>query len=203
MQNSDDPQHGSGKQTAGFLGKVQRDAESDYRPLHDVGLCIVQASSNCRGAVKQWIEAPNETKRQQTEAQLFAEFLFFFTHMVTRRIFGYVGDALMGKLVSYLGASIPSAAVESYFSNWPMDRKKRLTTEFVDRLNEAEQHYSAIDATGEIMPVLLLLTRHVLETLRVREHYETKASEVLNIVAGELDGMDMDRLILNLKRLEN
>ncbi len=203
MQNSHDPQEDSGNQTAGFPGKARQEAESEYGPLRDIGLCIVHASSNCRDAVKSWIQAENETKRQQTEFQLFNEFLFFFTHMVTRRIFGYVGDALMGKLVNYLGGAIPSVAVESYFSDWPIDFKNNMLNEFVELLNEAERQYTALDATGEIMPVLMLLTRHVLEMLGVNEADETKASEVLKVVAGELDGMDMDRLILNLKQLEN
>jgi hypothetical protein len=203
MRNSDDPQQDSGRQTAAFSGHAQQGAESEYRPLHDTAWCIVQASSNCRDALQPWIEAPNETKGQQTEAQLFAEFLFFFTHMVTRRIIGYVGDAVMDKLVSYLGGAIPSAAIECYFSSWPIDRKEKLAEAFVDRLNEAEQQYSEIDPAGEIKPALMLLTRHLLDLLGVKEVVETKASELLQIVAGELRGMNMDQLILNLQRLEN
>ncbi len=203
MQNSDDPQQDSDKQTVGSPGKTQQEVESENRPFYEIGLSIVQASLNCRDALKPWIETPDETRRQQTEFQLFDEFLFFFTHMATRRITGYVGDAVMGKLVSYLGGAIPSVAIESYFPNWPIDYRKKMASEFVDLLNEAERQYSAIDATGEIMPVLMLLTRHVLELLAVKGADETKASEVLKIVARQLDGMDMNQLILNLKQLEN
>ncbi len=203
MQNSRDRQEDSAEQPPGFSGEAQQEAEKESRPFGEVGLCIVHASLNCRDAIKSWIEAENETKRRQTEFQLFDEFLFFFTHMATRKISRYAGDALMGRLVNYLGGAIPSVAVESYFSNWPIDFKNNMLSEFVDLLNEAEKQYTALDATGEIMPVLMLLTRHVLEMLGVKEADETKASEVLKVVAGELNGMDMDRLILNLKQLED
>jgi hypothetical protein len=203
VRNSDDPKQDSGNQTAGFPGQAQREAESQYGPFRDVGLSIFLASSNCLDALKPWIEAPDETRRQQIEFQLFNEFLFFFTHMTTRRITGYVGDALMDKLVSYLGGAIPSVAVESYFSTWPIDSKNQMAKEFVDLLNEAEQQYTAIAATGKIMPVLMLLTRHVFEMLGMKEVDETKASEVLKSVARQLDGIDIDQLILNLKQLEN
>lgn len=203
MRNSDDPQQDSGQQAAGFPGKDQQEAESQFRPFRDVGLSIFHASSNCRDALKSWIEAPDETRREQIEFQLFNEFLFFFTHMTTRKISGYVGDGLMGKLVGYLGGAIPSVAVESYFSTWPIDYKNQMAKEFVDLLNEAEQQYTAIEATGKIMPVFMLLTRHVFEMLGVKEVDETKASEVLKIVGRQLDGIDIDKLILNLKQLEN
>ena len=202
MRNSDDPQQDSGEQAAGFPGRAQQGAESEYRPFRDIGLCIVHASSNCHDALKPWIKTPDEIKRQQTEFQLFDEFLFFFTHMVARRVSRNVGDELMSKLVGYLGGAITSVAIESYFSNWPVDHKEKMASEFVDLLNEAERQYTAIDATGEIMPAFMLLTRHVLELLGVKDFDETKASEVLKVVCGELDGIDMERLILNLKQLE-
>jgi hypothetical protein len=202
VRNSDDSQQDSGEQAAGVPGNAQPEAEEKYRPFRDIGLCIVHASSNCHDALKSWIKTPDEIRRHQTEFQLFNEFLFFFTHMVARRVSSNVGEALMGMLVGYLGGAIPSVAIESFFSNWPADSKERMASEFVDLLNEAERQYTAIDAGGDIMPALMLLARHVLELVGVKEFDETKAAEVLKVVCGELDGMDIERLILNLKQLE-
>jgi hypothetical protein len=177
-------------------------AEGQNTPFQLVGIAIVQASAHCRDAVKPWIIAASEDKQKQTEIALEADFLCFYTHMAVRKIFGHISPVQLQKLQSYLGAALTQTAIEAHFKDWPADDKRKMADEFIDRLNEAEIEYSKLDEKGEVLEVLMTVTRYTLETLGMKEVDESKAEAVLKTVVDELVGMDIDNLIPKLKQME-
>jgi hypothetical protein len=202
VSNTDASKQASAEQTESLKPKTGTEAEGAINPFQQVGVAIIQASGHCRDGIKQWIVVPGETKRQQAEIGIFVDFLCFFTHMTVRRAFGYISEMQLRLLQGYLGEALTNAAIESHYRDWPTDHKNKMAEEFIDRLNESEREYSALDEKGEILEVLMVLTRHTLETLGLEEVDEAKAEAVLKIVVDELVAIDMDKLIGDLKQIE-
>jgi hypothetical protein len=196
VQNSDVPMPDAGRQAD---NQDQLKTGGEIHPFQQVGVVIVKASANCRDAVKQWIIATKEDERQKAEIALEVDFICFYTHMVVRKAFGHIGDVQLQKLQSYLGPALTQTAIEAHYKSWPPDEKKKMADEFLDRLNEAEIEYSKLDEKGEILEVLMTITRHTLETLGFEKVDESKAEEVLKTIVDELMAMDIDGLLPSLQ----
>ncbi len=125
-----------------LLAETQKQVEKKCKPFERVGLAIIQASTNCRDAVKELIVAPTEKERLEHEIWIFYEFVYFFMHMTMRQAFVQLTAPQMRELQSYLGPLISSVAIDSYFAHWPDDLKQKMTSEFYDKLNEAELEYA-------------------------------------------------------------
>jgi hypothetical protein len=124
------------------LAKVQKKTEREARPLRDLSLTIVNASTNCLSKIKILIKTPTEKERQHAEIFAFDELLCFFLHLTMREAFSLMSQAEIKHLQEQLGSVIASTAVNSYFDHWPDDRKRGLTNDFYKNLNRAEIEYA-------------------------------------------------------------
>ncbi len=125
-----------------LLTETQKRVEKEYKPLGEVGRAIIQASTNCRDAVKELIDAPTEKDRLEREVYVFYEFVYFYMHLTMRDAFVQLAEPQIRKLQSYLGPLISSVAIDSYFAHWPHELKQKMTSEFYDNLNDAESEYT-------------------------------------------------------------
>ena len=125
-----------------MLAETHKQVQEEYKPLGELGKAIIQASVNCRDAVKRLINMPSEKERQQREIFVFYEFIYFYIHLALRQAFGNLTKEQTQKLQDYLGPLISSVAINSYFAHWPEDLKQKMTDEFYQKLNDAELEYA-------------------------------------------------------------
>ncbi len=125
-----------------LLTETQKRVEKEYGPAGKVGLAIIQASTNCRDAIKELVDAPTEKERLEREVYVFYEFVYFYMHLTMRHAFVQLTEPQIRKLQSYLGPLISSVAIDSYFAHWRDDLKEKMASEFYDKLNDAELEYT-------------------------------------------------------------
>jgi hypothetical protein len=121
---------------------VSEEREFKRLLVGEIGMAIIQASVNCRDAVKQLIKVPTEKERQKREIFIFYEFIYFYMHLTLRQAFGNLTKERLQKLQGFLGPMISSVAIDSYFAHWPEDLKQKMTGEFYEKLNDAETEYA-------------------------------------------------------------
>jgi hypothetical protein len=178
--------------------------ESQDSPYYPFAAAVIRASARCRDVVKPWIAAKKQQMRLQKEVYVFAEFLFFFAHMTERRLYGHIGDEQLEQLLNYLTPTIFRASATAYFSGFPEEQMKKIADEFVERINEAHRKYSELDQKGDIVEAMLLLTQIVVEEAGIAESTMTKEAEdraaaIAQTVANELVGMNLDKLLEQIK----
>jgi len=125
-----------------MLAVSHKQVQEEYKPLEELGEAIIQASVNCRDAVKELINTPSEKDRQQREIFVFYEFIYFYIHLTLRQAFGILTKEQTQKLQDYLGPLISSVAIDTYFAHWPEDLKQKMTDEFYQKINDAELEYT-------------------------------------------------------------
>ena len=195
-------QHNAHDHAAPGANVQPEDQENPYYPF---AAAVIRASARCRDLVKPWITAKKQQMRLQKEVYVFAEFLFFFAHMTERRLYGHIDEKQLEGLLTYLTPTIFRASAAAYFSGFPEEQMKKIADEFVERINEAHQKYSEIDAKGDIVEAMLLLTQIVVEETGISESIMTKEAEdraaaIAQKVADELVGMDLDKLLEQIKQ---
>jgi hypothetical protein len=126
-----------------MIRDIKKQVRASLKPLEEVGEAIINASTNCRDAIKGLINAPTEKERQQREIFIFYEFIYFYMHLTMRQAFASLPESSIKNLQGYLGPLISSVSIDSYFAHWPNDLKKKMTDEFYDKLNDAELEYAA------------------------------------------------------------
>ncbi len=178
---------------------------SEDSPYYPFAAAVIRASTRCRDMVKPWIVAKKQQMRLQKEVYVFAEFLFFFAHMTERRLYGHIGDEQLEELLNYLTPTIFRASAAAYFTGFPEEQMKKIADEFVERINEAHRKYSELDAKGDIVESMLLLTQLVVEETGISESIMTKEAEdraaaIAQAIADELVGMDLEKLLEQIKQ---
>ena len=181
---------------------------SQDSPYYPFAVAVIRASARCRDVVKPWIEAKGKQMRQQKEVYLFAEFLFFFAHMTERKLYGRIGEKQLEELLNYLTPAIFHASAAAYFNAWPEEKMKKIADEFVERINEAHRKYSELDAGGDILQALLLLTQLVVEEAGIGQSTTTKEAEdraavIAQTITDELVGMNLDELLEQIKQKQD
>jgi hypothetical protein len=86
----------------------------------------------------------------EREAFVFYEFIYFFMHLTMRHASTQLAESQLRTLQRYLGPLISSVAIDSYFAHWPDDLKQKMTSEFYDKLNEAESEYTECTQAGSL-----------------------------------------------------
>jgi len=124
-----------------MLDEVDKKTDKQFRPLRNLSLEIVKASTSCRDQAKSLIEASTERERQNAEIFAFYEFLYFFLHLTMREAFAVMTEAEIMCLQRHLGPLIIAAAM-SPFEHWPDDLKIGMTKDFYTNLNRAELTYA-------------------------------------------------------------
>ena len=192
-----------------LLSQIQRQVGKEYKPMAKMGRAIIQASTNCRDAVKELIEAPTEKDRQQKEAFVFYEFIYFYMHLTMRHAFGKLTETQIKKLQDYLGPLLSSIAIASYFAHWPEGLKQKMTDEFYEKLNEAELEYTKCTQfdslkqgqeriTEKLRSLFMKLASNISELAVDREDIAIIVP-VANIAINECEGMQLDSLIAEVK----
>ena len=111
-------------------------------PVGDVGVAIIKAAHTCTQALKSKLNFSDAKEKQQTEAYVFFEFIYFFMHLTMRSAFSLLTEQQITGLQGYLGPLISSTAVDSYFAHWPENQKEKILSDFYSKLNDAESEYS-------------------------------------------------------------
>lgn len=122
--------------------KVHKEFEAEYKPLGDIADLIINASDNCRGAIKPLIKGSDDQAKLSSEMYIFFEFIYFFMHVTLRVAKSKLNDQQLEKLMEYLVLLIPKTAIITFIGHWPEDYKSKATSEFIDNLNKAELEYS-------------------------------------------------------------
>lgn len=125
-------------------GKFER-VESDVRlrmePLETLVLSIVAAADKCSRTVTG--RPPAGAVASAADIFVLNEFMYFFLHLTMREAFELQFEpARLEKLGAYLAPLMAAAAVDSFCSRWPEDRKSKLRSDFCDDLNDADIAYA-------------------------------------------------------------
>ncbi len=70
------------------------------------------------------------------------EFLFFFTHLTMRFVFGELGHEKRVELQNLLVPILMESSTEAWFGHWPNDLKEGIKKDFKNNINSAELEYS-------------------------------------------------------------
>jgi len=124
------------------IRSAEEKTEKQLKPLSDLVWAIVNASTHCRDGIKDFIDAPNDTKRIQIEMIAFYEFLYFYLHMTMRYAFAMMSDVEMDHLRTQLGAFVTAVAVDSYYEHWPDENKRGMAQDFYRNLEIADHQYA-------------------------------------------------------------
>jgi len=192
------------------MAKIHNEVEREYKPIGEVGRAIVQASMNCREAVKELIKMPTEEEKQEREIFIFYEFIYFYMHLTMRQAFGVLSEEQIKKIQDFLGPVIASVAIDSYFAHWPEDIKEKMTGEFYEKLNDAEMEYAACtqsetSAEGEerikekFRALFLKLCSNVADLASNEESNLTLLIPVMEVASKEWAKMHLGKLISAIK----
>lgn len=71
------------------------------------------------------------------------ELLCFFSHLSIRTalVTGFT-EPQIANVQRFLGPLLSSTAVDTFFEHWPKELKRKIRSEFYDRLNDAEAEYA-------------------------------------------------------------
>lgn len=204
-------EHNIKKKIKKILTEAQKETSKKYKPIGEIVMAIVKASTNSRDAVKNLIQAPTEKERLKCEIHIFYEFIYFYMHMTMRSAFGQLTEPEIEKLQEYLGPLISSVAIDSYCAHWPDDLKQKMTNEFYDKLNEAELEYTTCtqsDPTeqGEKQPrkkleaLFMKLGSNISSLSGNGEKSLGIIVHVSELAINELTRMELNKLIVKLKK---
>jgi hypothetical protein len=199
-----------------MLAETHKHVQEEYRPLGELGKAIIQASVNCRDAVKKLIDMPSEKERQQREIFIFYEFIYFYVHLTLRQAFGNLTKEQTQKLQDFLSPLISSVAIDSHFAHWPEDLKQKMTDEFYQKLNDAELEYTECidqiqfdsskdrqDRIKDIFRALFLkLSFNVANLACNDENNFTLSVPVMDVAMNEWIRMRLDKLIADVKKAD-
>jgi hypothetical protein len=192
-------------------GKIGPRVEKELAPTNKLCRAIVQASGNCRDAVKVQINAPTEVKRLELEASVFFEFLCFYVHLTMRSAFGQLTEEQTQNLRNYLSPLVSSAAIDSCFARRPDELKGKMHGDFCNKLNDAEKEYTEVtrfdssEPGGErsiqkLQGLFMKLGANVSTLFRRDAHDLTMMVFVSDVAINEWIKMDLDKLVAEVKK---
>lgn len=127
----------------GILKRVDAEVKATYGPLGKLGEAIVRAADGARRASAPALGFTLEGTPSEQQFLVMYELLYFFSHLSIRTAFatGFT-EAQIGRLQGYLGPLLSSTAVGMFFRHWPEELKRKIRSEFYERLNDAEVEYA-------------------------------------------------------------
>jgi hypothetical protein len=166
---------------------------------------IVAAALRCAEAVKPHLD--DATERERTERWIYVafEFTYFFMHLTDRTAHAFLSPSTRDALVDQLGPSIVTPLVRTLFGHWPKESQRDITSEFYERVNEAQMDYSACKEvlskdvyTGDAL--VSKLARKVAE-LAGHPMNPVTMTLVMEACVNELNGMNLKQLVEDAARL--
>jgi hypothetical protein len=135
--------------------KIVRDSRRTARelsgPVGDLGFEIVAAADKCTKATNAILRRNPKLDKGPPETWtayilVFYEFLYFFTHLTNRCAHQRFGPDKVERIQKELFPLIVEVAVNSWFADWPDEKKSGIRTEFVQNLNVAEMEYARCES---------------------------------------------------------
>ena len=184
------------------LSALKMNVEKEYKPLGDISLAIIKASSNCFEYTKPSVKGSNEKEIKKNEILVYYDFIYFFMHLTMRMASSKLIRNQFEKLQECLGPFISQTAINSFFQDWPEESKSKMLSNFFDGLNAAELDYSE---SKEFMvkddlisgnSLLAKLSSKIAELSGNGTNLGTMM-KVKFIAANEYMSMDLDKLIVS------
>lgn len=125
-----------------IIKQTEHDVIRTTKPLGDIATAIIKASYACSQKLNSMLNIPDEKGKKEAEVLVFYEFIYFFMHLTMRSAFSQMNENQIERFQGFLGPLISSTAVDSFFAHWPEELKVKISSEFYDKLNDAELEYS-------------------------------------------------------------
>ena len=196
-----------GDEVSRLLRESQEKVEKEYGPIGKLGLAITAAATNTRDRTRKYLKISDEKERLEREIYLFYEHLYFFTHLGLREAFLQLSDGQRDKVLKYLLALIPPAAVDSYFAHWPDDLKQKMTGEFVAKLTESQNEYlelakgsTAEKPEEQFFELLIFHATHVTQLCEREADWESIRKPLVDIFFDEWKRANFEQCASEIKR---
>jgi hypothetical protein len=125
-----------------LLKKSKAETSEIYGPLGNLGSVIVAAAWQAYQDVAKEMQFSIEGQPTEQQILAFYEILCFFIHMaISRAATQKLTEKQILKLQDYLGPFLSRIAVDTFFRHWPVESKKKIANEFLEKLNAAEADY--------------------------------------------------------------
>jgi len=126
-----------------LLKEAEAHTTTVYGPLGKLGQAIVGAAWESYQRLAEYLGFSLRGTPSERQIRLFYELLFFFSHVTLRAASaGGLDSPKIKRLQSYLGPLIAGTAVDTFFRDWPEERKAGIKTEFFENLNRSELEYA-------------------------------------------------------------
>jgi hypothetical protein len=126
-----------------ILKKAEAETSEVYGPLNNLSLGIVKATWDSYQDVARGLEFSVEGQPTEQQMLIAYELFYFFIYLTIRAaIADGLTETQMFKLHDYLNLSLSQTAVDFFWKHLPVEQKKRIEQEFLQRLSYAEADYS-------------------------------------------------------------
>jgi len=195
------------KLVEGIIRDAEEKVEREYGPIGKLGSAIIAAATNSRDHTKKYIIIADEKKRLEREVFLFYEHVYFFTHLSLRECFAGLSSDKLGKVHLYLEDMIPSVAIDSYFQHWPDDLKKRMTIEFIEKLQISENEYteeirqsSQSSSEGKLLGLFVFHASHIVQLCERESEWESLMLPLVDVSMNEWKKAQFQDCVLKIKQ---
>jgi hypothetical protein len=119
-----------------------KDFPANTRAFEALKLTIFIGVHQCWEVSVKYIKATDDKDRQLKEFTIRCEFLYFFLHLVNRRLYTDHGEAIGKRWQSEVGPRLIVDFLESTIGHWPKEMKDRIRGEMYDKVNDSEREFS-------------------------------------------------------------
>lgn len=113
-----------------------------YKPIGDLALSIVNATSECMREIKLFLPQSSDHQQLAEKMMVTFEFAGFFLHLLNRQAYKSFDLDARTKIQGVIIPIVYPVIVDLFIGNWPEKYKLNIKDDFIAQINDAEFHYA-------------------------------------------------------------
>jgi hypothetical protein len=131
------------RETERTIRAAEQRTSEVYGPLSDLTQAITVAADSAQRQLQPVLGVQPSATPSEPQILTLYEFFYFYLHLTVRSAVGAGFSASqVRKLQAFTGPMMASTAVDAFFRHWPDDKRRKMSNEFFQRLNDAEVEYA-------------------------------------------------------------